>query len=321
MLGILHKALEGVKNISLDAAKASIQNTINKLRDLRKTNYELALYHFHKGNRLDAVLRFKMVQLIWRTEIPQINYYLGRIYMESLKPAKAIKMLERYLAGGDQDFVDEAKYCMKMLRKDKNIIAVPASIIYRQYNSPSRYLRPDIITAEERKGIYKRVREHLKGLPNKIGNSLLEIGSGGDEIGQEGRSEMIFNYIARGEHNVENAKILSEGHTYDYVTSNPDEMYSSDMQYNVIIVHDFIARSIELDSYLQKIYELIKENGLFVLHFRPDDETCFNFRIEQFVFSIEDIKRAAYRNSLLVMDDFKMIVEEVRFQVVVLYKG
>lgn len=121
--------------------------TREKLKDLRKTNIELGLYHYENGSLNDAISRFKLIKIFFKN-IDIADYYIGRSYVESTRFVKALPFLESYLKSSDKSMQVEAQYSYDLATENyKNITKIPNSIVRRIFNSLSSrynamYIRP-----------------------------------------------------------------------------------------------------------------------------------------------------------------------------------
>jgi tetratricopeptide (TPR) repeat protein len=67
----------------------------HKLSNLSDTNYDLGLYHLHRQNLNDAIIRFKLIDKFLRPDDPKANYLLGWCYFFKNKAEKAIHHLNK----------------------------------------------------------------------------------------------------------------------------------------------------------------------------------------------------------------------------------
>lgn len=151
---ISNLVIEIKKSIGDISIKSLIHNSMNyfsgtreKLKDLRKTNVELGLYHYNMGNINDAISRFKLIKVFFK-DVDIADYYIGRCYVESQRFAKALPFLESYLGSQDKSMQVEAQYSYELARENyKNIVKIPSSILRRKFdglatNYEGIYIRP-----------------------------------------------------------------------------------------------------------------------------------------------------------------------------------
>src|SRR4051812_38898823 len=118
----------------IKALKIESNAYIVKFKDLKKTNYELGLLHYNNGAASDAILRFKIILLIWPDTI-QAHYCIGRSYVELLKYKKAESYIKKYLEAGDEQYREEAKFCYDIINNRLSFIkSIPKTLIARHYD-------------------------------------------------------------------------------------------------------------------------------------------------------------------------------------------
>lgn len=106
-----------------------------KLKNLVLTNFDLGIYHFKKGNIIDALFRFKMV-LYFKPDYPIAYYYLSRCMVLRNQNQKAIKILKSSIEKGFS--CPESFYLLASL--DKNQIPpkqIPINIIKDYFDNLS----------------------------------------------------------------------------------------------------------------------------------------------------------------------------------------
>ena len=72
----------------IDKLKSIIDEIKAKSKNLPKTNYDLGLFHFNRGNLNDAILRFMLLKR-FEKNYNDLDYLLGRCYFEKSKFQKA----------------------------------------------------------------------------------------------------------------------------------------------------------------------------------------------------------------------------------------
>ena len=79
-----------------------------KLKDLSKSNYELALALYNDGNNWNALRRFKMANRLAPDRFPLSYYYMGRIEVEGYQTVShTVKMLIKRIIYTDLDMTRE----------------------------------------------------------------------------------------------------------------------------------------------------------------------------------------------------------------------
>lgn len=118
-----------------------VYTTIDKLKDLSQTNYQLGLFHMDKGNVSDAKMRFVFVTKL-APEFALAHYHLARCHLFNIDFEKARQELNIALSL-DNDLV-VAKYRLGVANKDIKFQSIPIQVIQEDYNNCShdyeRYL-------------------------------------------------------------------------------------------------------------------------------------------------------------------------------------
>lgn len=156
------KSLDFVKNQSrmlldfLSDFSDEIKIIRTKLKDIPKSNYELALELYHQGNNWNALRRFKFVNKIAPNRFPLTYYYMGRIELESYQTvAYSLKMLIKSIIYTDLDMQrpadikkakeyfnralkdnpshEETQYFLKLINNPSTITYIPLSLIEEKF--------------------------------------------------------------------------------------------------------------------------------------------------------------------------------------------
>ena len=93
------------------------KETKEKLKDLTRTNYNLALFHLNSGNTSDAIMRFKITSYIDKQKLyPDIEYYLGLCYYITFKYDDSKEHLTNYI---EKDYQKKQKKQNSCLAQSK----------------------------------------------------------------------------------------------------------------------------------------------------------------------------------------------------------
>ncbi|MBQ4874780.1 MAG: class I SAM-dependent methyltransferase [Rickettsiaceae bacterium H1] len=147
------------------------------MRNLVKTNFELGLYHFYKGNKDDAFLRFRLLKLCTSHVSPLIYYNLGRCYFVSKKFKKAKQSLMNALQM--KEYYPEVNYYLNKIDKPFSITEVPISIIEEKFDYITPYYVESYIINRQYQGYKIVLHEIIDHLPD-VGNiiDILDVGCG-----------------------------------------------------------------------------------------------------------------------------------------------
>jgi len=77
------------------SAKDEFYVILDKLKNLKETNYNLGLMHLEKGNINDAIFRFKFIVKFWPDD-QRSYYYLAYCLTIKNEPIKAKAVLEKF---------------------------------------------------------------------------------------------------------------------------------------------------------------------------------------------------------------------------------
>ena len=113
----MNKVLEIKENLKLIASNLSgelnvlVKSFVEKSKDLKKTNYDLGIFHLEKGNLADAKFRFKFV-LKFDSNYKDALYQLARSYIYNLQINKAAAILQKIPAN------ENVGYRLKLINND-----------------------------------------------------------------------------------------------------------------------------------------------------------------------------------------------------------
>lgn len=172
---------------SLDQVQALFKDVKFKLNDLKSTNYELALFHYHNGNIADARFRFWLYSKFWPGK-PEVDYFLGRINFELKKFGKAKEYLLRYKGSQQPAYQQECEYTLKVIENQlAGIKEIPLSLIKHKYDCTAveyhQHLLDNINSTAQMK-LCAALEGYLNEIARPYGNRLLDLGSGTGFIGR-----------------------------------------------------------------------------------------------------------------------------------------
>ncbi|MDZ5761496.1 hypothetical protein [Lyticum sinuosum] len=279
-----------------------------KLSNLEKTNYDLALYHFNSGNNNDAIMRFNIVRIIWKNKDPKIDYYMGRIYTINQKYSRAKIYLDHYIRSGDQTFFQEAEfsniiaYHLSKREPDsidqinKKITSIPQKIIQLRYqqnsnlNKNSKAIENILDIKISIVNILSKINPYTK---NPHNNNIIEIGCGSGIIGSILRKKMIFNLLVGFDY-CQNDILLAHnknlGNIYNeliFINDIFKDISNNLSKYSIAIIYEII-------NYINDIKFIINNFAhceILIICFRGDStiqkEDIFKFNAyrEDFTFS------------------------------------
>ncbi len=271
---------------------------IYKIKNLRQTNYELGMMHYNEGNMQDAILRFKMLALFCTEEIGELNYFLGRSYIERNRLDKAKVYLDRYLASGHTDYLEEAEYNAKIAANDaSDIKAIPKGVVRRIFDilAPKYdeiFISPGNTPQDE---IYKTIVWYFSKSGHPYGNKILDLGCGSGYIGKMLKNSKIAFAIE----GVDISKKMIEKCAALKIDDMPcyDALFHEDIDDFLATKHDelfdvIIASSLfnfysNIDFFLKKIAVLLKKDGFLAISFKITEEknVRYDYFLEEFSYN------------------------------------
>ena len=162
------------KNINFKNKISSVKDDIgdmkHKINNLFETNLKNGLFHYHDGHYYDALLRFKLMNSMWKNN-SIIQYNLGRTYFGLKKKDKAKECLNKAL-NLKPDAKEELfiQYFLKKIDDIGSIVYVPEYLKQESYN----YNIDSIINDHE---IHKSKIKKIFDLYNRyLGSSVVSKG-------------------------------------------------------------------------------------------------------------------------------------------------
>lgn len=276
---------KGTREIALEAKKY-VEDWLfehrDKLQNLERTNYELAIHHFNHGNLSDAAMRFKIVRKFWKNSDPKIDYYLGRIYTLQMKYKPALKHLNAYTMSGERTFFAENDFSIKIAENNLSAInAIPIGIIRSRFEQNSnrslKLSRRQLRQHFERKAMVAELLKRLLPYTSKPHDSnIADLDCGEGALGVMLRENIIFNLLLGADYAPNNLRLAKTAKRNaisiynELVTiseSNGLEKINQSGKYNVAIISEMLNYSCEPITVIKRL------NGfdILIICFRGDD--------------------------------------------------
>jgi predicted TPR repeat methyltransferase len=320
-LKVKEKLVENLQGRSLKQATISIFSDLknevssinHKVKDLRKTNYDLGMYHYNAGNLSDALFRFKLLKKFYQG-IDELDFFIGRCYIERNMGNKAKPYIEAYLKSTDTRFREEAKYCYDLIHgRLKNIQKIPLKILERTFD----ILAPkynDIFLSKPnppQDEVYKAISAYMSEIGSPYGNRILDLGCGTGYI-----VELLKRHkIAGSAQGVDiSSKMLDicknlkvDGiPCYDTLNNEDLEIFLNkepSSQFDVIIASKTLHYFNDPKKLFDSCHKLLKPKGALVIAFKTsNDEELIQFDafFEEFQFSHAYLSKQAKFHKLTV---------------------
>lgn len=295
-----------------------------KLSDLPRTNYELALYHFNLGNFVDARMRFKLAHYLDNT-YSETDYYIGLSHYNQFHYEKASLYLKRYLTQNNPPHLEETQFCLKVMTElDIPIQRVPTALISYKFNQLIAQHGSESISSNNFKihqQIITLLTPYLQTNAQTSGNHVLDLGCGIGALGALTRSAKLASSITGIDVSptalsiakslktdgvdVYNSTILSDITTYLHEASTQNIG-----TIDVILAVDSLGCLGELDKVIDNISTLLSSKGAAILLFRSTTEapSIFDRHIQQNLFSPQYVSTLATAAKLTVIQQDSVIL-------------
>ncbi len=293
--------------------KNELTSLKHKVQNLNQTNYDLGMHHYNAGNLSDAILRFKLLQKFYKFP-DEINYYIGRCYIERNQLDKAKPYIESYLKSSNNNFQSEAKYCYDLsYKRYQNIKGIPTNIVERTFDILAPKYNQIFLSKSNppQDDVYKAISAYVSEVGSPYGNRILDLGCGTGYI----VSMLRHNKIAGSVHGVDiSSKMLGICKNlkidnipcYDTLTKEDLKTYLPKPQkdsFDIIIASKILSYFNHPDMLFSACKDMLKPKGLLVLSFKTSDsgqQMQFDEFFEEFQFDKEYISRQATDSGLSV---------------------
>lgn len=272
-----------------------------KMKDLVKTNYELGLIHFHKGNLYDASLRFRIV-LCLDPKFADAHYNLGRTLLMRGKVEKAEKSFS--VARRIQPYFPEIDYMLAYVQQDKAAIKnIPRSIIEEYFDDLASNYNQEYTKNQHYVGHRTLIDSVVDVLESKsVSLDVLDLGCGTGLCGSEARERIMINTLTGVD---VSEKMLRESRrrktnkkpTYDYLKHQDMLVFlqKNTQKYDLIIAALSFNYIGELDDLLAACKESLRPHG--ILAFSTEEsathDVIMNDAMQNFGHSFEYIREQA----------------------------
>jgi predicted TPR repeat methyltransferase len=314
--------------------KLSVHDIKIKLANLSKTNFDLGLYHFEKGNISDAIFRFKLLRR-FDNGYEDLDYLLGRCYLEQSKYDKAKFFLNMYIASNKPKLKEEAIYCMKIVDNDvNNIKSIPAGIVNHRLNQEFDFYAKAAQAfkkADSKNIIYDNIIEALQNNEKIFNYNMLELGCGSGLVPYILRKNQLLHFVLGVDDNenmVDYCKELAVGSdkVYNAVYHQNIEDFlasksQSDSQFDIILGMNLTSYSMDSESLLIRLKDLINKNGVMVVGFysREQNEDCaFERKLERFVYNENYVAEIAKKCGWQVIKQETIPIKKEKYSQVIM---
>ncbi len=263
-----------------------IKSIKSKIANLEETNLEMADYHLKNGNLNDAILRLKILSRFIVPSAPKAHYKLAWCYFIKKDFDKALENLEKC---PDLDQYDLKKHILndapeevplKLLQEYKNLTPIYQ---FEKFKNKAARLCIEVIDI---------MLQHLQNVPKKC--QILDLGCNAGDLGLELSTRVAKEYTLTGVE--DNGAMLEQAKStgaYDNIfsLSLEDFLLEAHTKYDIILSLDELSRAKNFHKYLDKIHNIIKVDGFFILVFKVGQISGLNNNKVEFLYTKDDLKR------------------------------
>ncbi len=325
----------GIKD-RINAWVADLKRQREALKDIRRTNYDLGLTHYYKGNYSDARLRFNLLKW-FKCDSPELNYFIGRCYYEEGKGDKAKKYLSDYLASSHTQFKPEAEFTMTIISgKSDEIKAIPHSLISHYYDLVSpvyNQMYIDKVQESPQSKLFTVLNKFSTEKGKPFGNKVLDLGCGTGVLGNWLRKIKLASTIT----GVDISKLMLDTSkslkfedfpVYNEVRQSDVLGYlgtlAQDVKFDIFIASNLFAAETQIEQVLDQAFGHAEEKAIFAmsvkLHDNPADYRFYS-DVEEFIFNKDFIlKVVAKKWNILHQEEVTFVDGDVGM-VIILQKS
>ena len=277
-----------------------------KTKDLKKTNFELALYHFYKGNLSDARFRFRFVKLFWKDMI-ECDYFIARTFFLDKAFKKARPYLEMYINSSDQRYIEETKYCLDVIdAHTDSITTIPLNVIKENYNIYAGFynqlVEANIHDSPQLK-LSQMILKYLNELNKPVVNKVLDLGCGTGLVGKQLKAARNINYMIGvdiANSMLNEAKGLQEGTEPVYnetINSDVDHYFTNTLnkeKFDIFIASSLLNYYSDTKRFFESCAKMAVSGALLCLTFRTHEQSVlklFSSGVEEFSYSTNLLKK------------------------------
>ena len=295
---------------------SELANVNGKVHNLVDTNIELGLYHFYKGNKEDAHLRFQLLRMCTSSVNALVYYNLGRCYFVKKKFKKANKYFSKALR--IKESYPEVNYYLDKMRDVVSVIQVPLSIVEERFDCIAPFYVEDCIIQKHYTGYKIILYEIIDYLYTKGGESnILDVGCGTGICGHFLKMNRVGDSITGVDLSSKMLRIASRCYVndkavYDELIHMSSEKYFSDFnaseKFNIILAVDSLGYKKELYETFCLYRDALRKGGVIISIVRAVEDSSkeieFSPELDMFCYSQDNMLQLS---SKLNMETLKVI--------------
>lgn len=165
----------------LDKIRSSLEEALEKLKDIGGTNYALGMELYNQGRLFDASLRFRIAAFFKKND-PWVFYRLGTAQILRGKIPDGMRHLRKALAL-NPDFA-EARYMLAVEGEPFNVDEIPLSMLLEHFGSVAEFFDSDLRKNNfpGNQAIFETVRDYAGAWGEKKPR-VLDLGCGTGVMG------------------------------------------------------------------------------------------------------------------------------------------
>lgn len=296
----------------INKLKLGLRSFLLQIRDLKDTNYKLGMLHYENGNLPDAIFRFKLLRYFY-PDLLQLNYFIGRCYIEKNQKDKAANYIDLYLKSNHKEYISEALFCLNIAQnKSEKIDFIPNSIVKRTFNLLA-YKYSSIFlnnTALPQDNLCKDINFYLDKISHLQANKVLDLGCGTGYIAKLLKANKVVSLL----HGVDlsnkmieicNNLIVDNLPCYDLLFSGTTNEYFktyNNIKFNIIIISKLLNYLSDIENLLINCKNILSDNGCIALNYKSSLVQTYKFDtyFEEFHYS------DTYVQDLVLKNGFKI---------------
>ena len=298
-------------------------DVLQRMQNLKKSNYDLALFHYAQCNLFDTRFRFWVYKKFWH-DAPEADYFIGRSYIEEKKYKKALPYLEAYLKSGDKKFEQEALFSLKIAKDDvEDINEVPDLIIRRNKHKQIKFAFKqsnegaalDAIALE----FSNQITTAVNSTEKPIGNKTLDVGSDAGKtamILKESKVSAQMVLVDSSEEALDDLEDLKIGNInlYDKIHTKdiPTFIKNNNEKFNLIIAPNIFDYQRDPELLITQLSSLLQTDGLLGIVVKTHSDASLSkfVRIdESFHFSHDALKALFEKLGFAIKAEFRFSKE------------
>jgi len=271
-----------------------------KCKDLRKTNIDLAEYHFSNANFNDAIFRYLILIRIFKLETEEIFYNIGLACYLNDSKTKALSFFKKAYQLNPKNKL--CKFRIESIESPESIDTVPIEIITQDFDKiaskygrmvlKNKYVAPEILI----KNLSEFISRH-EDISKYTCDAAIEMGSGYGVCGYLAKTGLNIKKI----YGVDiSSKMIDEADKLNATDNIFQKFYNEDFlnfdkyttHFDLVIACFSLQFTRDLKPFFKKFKSISNKNAYlaFAVPHSKSNKTCYNENIRQMEYATEDIE-------------------------------